>query len=137
MGSHGTPKAVIDRLNAAVVELLADPAVGGQLVGLGQDIPPRIAQTPEALGAYHRAEMDTMVADHEVREHQTSMSRVMALHRQRNFDRRETARKLTCRIRANTFYAELLRRSIHDNEVNHGNDRRLYRSSRTIRHIRR
>jgi len=55
---HGTPKAVIDRLNAAVVESLADPAVSGQLVGLGQDIPPRIQQTPEALGAYHRAEMD-------------------------------------------------------------------------------
>jgi tripartite-type tricarboxylate transporter receptor subunit TctC len=55
---HGTPKAVIDRLNAAVVESLADAAVSGQLVGLGQDIPPRTQQTPEALGAYHRAEMD-------------------------------------------------------------------------------
>jgi tripartite-type tricarboxylate transporter receptor subunit TctC len=55
---HGTPRPVIDRLNAAVVESLADPAVGGQLVGLGQEIPPRAQQTPEALGAYHRAEMD-------------------------------------------------------------------------------
>jgi tripartite-type tricarboxylate transporter receptor subunit TctC len=55
---HGTPKAVIDRLNAAVVESLADPAVSRQLVGLGQEIPTRIHQTPEALGAYHRAEMD-------------------------------------------------------------------------------
>jgi tripartite-type tricarboxylate transporter receptor subunit TctC len=49
---------VIDRLNAAVVESLADPLVSRQLVGLGQEIPPRLQQTPEALGAYHRAEMD-------------------------------------------------------------------------------
>ena len=56
---HGTPKSVIDRLNAAVVESLTDPAVGGKLVGLGQDVPPRGQQSPEALRAYHRAEMDT------------------------------------------------------------------------------
>jgi len=55
---HSTPKAVIDRLNAAVVESLADPAVGGKLVELGQDVPPRSQQTPEALSAYHKAEMD-------------------------------------------------------------------------------
>jgi tripartite-type tricarboxylate transporter receptor subunit TctC len=55
---HGTPKAVIDRLNAAAVESLADPAVGGKLVDLGQEVPPRSQQTPEALGAYHSAEMD-------------------------------------------------------------------------------
>jgi tripartite-type tricarboxylate transporter receptor subunit TctC len=56
---HGTPKAAIDRLNAAVVESLADPAVGGRLVGRGQEVPPRSQQTPEALRAYHKAELDT------------------------------------------------------------------------------
>ena len=56
---QGTPKAVIDRLNAAVVESLADPAVGGKLVGQGQEVPPRSQQTPEALRAYHRAELNT------------------------------------------------------------------------------
>jgi tripartite-type tricarboxylate transporter receptor subunit TctC len=55
---HGTPKTVIDRLNAAVVESLADSAVGGKLVDLGQEVPPRNRQTPEALDAYYRAEMD-------------------------------------------------------------------------------
>lgn len=56
---HGTPKSVTDRLNAAVVESLTDPAVGGKLVGLGQEVPPRAQQSPEALRAYHRTEMDT------------------------------------------------------------------------------
>ena len=55
---HGTPKAIVDRLNAAVVESLADPAVGGKLVAQGQVVPPRDQQTPEALRAYHQAEMD-------------------------------------------------------------------------------
>jgi hypothetical protein len=32
--------------------------LGGKLVALGQEVPPRSQQTPEALAAYHRAEMD-------------------------------------------------------------------------------
>jgi tripartite-type tricarboxylate transporter receptor subunit TctC len=52
----GTPKPVIARLNAAVVETLADPALRRQLVELGQEIPPPDQQTPEALGALHQAE---------------------------------------------------------------------------------
>ena len=53
-----TPKAVIDRLNAAIVESLADPEVRKRLADLGQEIPPRDQQTPEALRMWHKAEID-------------------------------------------------------------------------------
>jgi tripartite-type tricarboxylate transporter receptor subunit TctC len=56
---HATPRAVIDRLNAAVVDAVADPAVRKRLTEeLGQDIPPRVQQTPEALYAYQKAEIE-------------------------------------------------------------------------------
>jgi tripartite-type tricarboxylate transporter receptor subunit TctC len=55
---RGTPKEAIARLNAAVVESLADPAVLKRLGDLGQDIPSREQQTPEALGAHHKAEIE-------------------------------------------------------------------------------
>jgi tripartite-type tricarboxylate transporter receptor subunit TctC len=55
---RATPKDVIVRLNAAVVETLADAAVRQRLAELGQDIPPRDRQTPAALGAHHRAEIE-------------------------------------------------------------------------------
>jgi tripartite-type tricarboxylate transporter receptor subunit TctC len=51
----GTPAAVVARLNAAVVEALADPAVRARLTDLGQEIFPREQQMPEALAAMHRA----------------------------------------------------------------------------------
>lgn len=54
----GTPKEVIAKLNSAIVESLADPAVRKRLADLGQEIPPREQQTPEALGAYHKAEIE-------------------------------------------------------------------------------
>lgn len=54
----GTPKDVIARLNAAAVEAMADPAVQKRLIAIGQELPPREMQTPEALGAYHKAEID-------------------------------------------------------------------------------
>jgi tripartite-type tricarboxylate transporter receptor subunit TctC len=54
----GTPKPVIDRLNAAVVDALADPAIRARLADLGQEIPPREQQTPEALAAFHKAEVE-------------------------------------------------------------------------------
>ena len=56
---RATPRAIIDKLNAAVVEAVADPAVGKRLTAeLGQDIPPRAQQTPEALYAYQKAEIE-------------------------------------------------------------------------------
>jgi len=56
---RATPRAIIDRLNAAVVEAVADPAVRRRLTEeLGQDIPPRAQQTPEALYAYQKAEIE-------------------------------------------------------------------------------
>jgi tripartite-type tricarboxylate transporter receptor subunit TctC len=51
----GTPKNVIDRLNAGTVDALADPAVRSRLAALGLEIYPRGQQTPEALGALQKA----------------------------------------------------------------------------------
>ncbi len=55
---RGTPKNVTARLNAAIVESLADPAVRRRLLDLGQEIPPREQQTREYLAAYHKAEIE-------------------------------------------------------------------------------
>ena len=54
----GTPAGIVTRLNSAVVAALADPTVRGRLAELGLEIPPREQQTPEALGAFHKAEIE-------------------------------------------------------------------------------
>ena len=54
----GTPKATIDKVNAAVVGALADPNVQQHFAAQGQDIWPRDQQTPEALGALYKAETE-------------------------------------------------------------------------------
>jgi tripartite-type tricarboxylate transporter receptor subunit TctC len=54
----GTPKEAIARLNAAMVEALADPAIRARFSELGLDIVPRERQTPEALGAFQKAEIE-------------------------------------------------------------------------------
>ncbi len=53
----GTPKAIVDKLNAATRDALADPSVRERLGQLGQEIPPPEQQTPQALGALQRAEI--------------------------------------------------------------------------------
>jgi tripartite-type tricarboxylate transporter receptor subunit TctC len=54
----GTPRDVVTKLNAAIVETLADATVSKRFSELGQEIPPREQQTPEALFAHHKAEID-------------------------------------------------------------------------------
>jgi tripartite-type tricarboxylate transporter receptor subunit TctC len=54
----GTPTEVVTKLNTAVVEALADPTVRARLANLGQEIFPREQQTPQALAAYHKAEIE-------------------------------------------------------------------------------
>jgi tripartite-type tricarboxylate transporter receptor subunit TctC len=54
----GTPKDIIAKLNAAVMGALADPAVRQRLADVGLEIPPREQQTPQALGAYQKAEIE-------------------------------------------------------------------------------
>jgi tripartite-type tricarboxylate transporter receptor subunit TctC len=54
----GTPQDVIAKLNAAAADAMADPVVRDRLGDLGLDIPPREQQTPEALGALHKAEIE-------------------------------------------------------------------------------
>jgi tripartite-type tricarboxylate transporter receptor subunit TctC len=55
---QGTPRDIVAKLNAAVVETLTDPAVSKRLSDMGQEIPPREQLTPAALGAFHKAEID-------------------------------------------------------------------------------
>jgi tripartite-type tricarboxylate transporter receptor subunit TctC len=54
----GTPKDVIAKLNGAVVDALADPATRQRFVDQGQEIPPRDQQTPQALAAYHKVDIE-------------------------------------------------------------------------------
>lgn len=54
----GTPRHIIARLNSAVVDALADAKVRERLAQLGQELPPRDQQTPEALGALQHSEID-------------------------------------------------------------------------------
>jgi tripartite-type tricarboxylate transporter receptor subunit TctC len=54
----GTPKPIIAKLNEAIVNALADQTVRKRLTDIAQDIYPRDQLTPEALGAFHRAEAE-------------------------------------------------------------------------------
>jgi tripartite-type tricarboxylate transporter receptor subunit TctC len=54
----GTPAEIVARLNAAITGALADPTVARRLTDIGQVIPRREQQTPQALGALHRGAID-------------------------------------------------------------------------------
>jgi len=54
----GTPPDVIAKLNAALRDALTDPTVRSKLADLGQEIPTSEQQSPEALRAFHQAEVD-------------------------------------------------------------------------------
>jgi tripartite-type tricarboxylate transporter receptor subunit TctC len=53
-----TPRGILAKLNAAAVATLADASVRARLLQLGQDVPTRGQQTPAALAAQQRAEIE-------------------------------------------------------------------------------
>jgi tripartite-type tricarboxylate transporter receptor subunit TctC len=53
----GTPKEVIAKLNAAATDALRDPEIKQRFTEMGQELPPRSQQTPEALAALQAAEI--------------------------------------------------------------------------------
>jgi len=54
----GTPKPIIDKLNAAAMEALAAPDVRARFADLGLALYPRKEQTPEALAAVQKADIE-------------------------------------------------------------------------------
>ncbi len=54
----GTPRYAITKLNSAAMDALSDPAVRQRVIDMGLDMPPPGQQTPEALGAYQKAEAE-------------------------------------------------------------------------------
>jgi tripartite-type tricarboxylate transporter receptor subunit TctC len=54
----GTPSNIVTELNKIIVRAMADPTVRQRLAGLGQEIYPPEQQTPEALAAFQKAEME-------------------------------------------------------------------------------
>jgi tripartite-type tricarboxylate transporter receptor subunit TctC len=53
-----TPADVVAKLNGAMVQTLADPAMRARFTELGLDVASREQQTPEGLAAYHKAEIE-------------------------------------------------------------------------------
>lgn len=53
----GTPREIITKLNAAVVEALAEPELRKRLDAQSSVVPPRQDQTPESLAAFQKAEI--------------------------------------------------------------------------------
>jgi tripartite-type tricarboxylate transporter receptor subunit TctC len=54
----GTPKQIVAKLNEAIVGSLADASAVKRLAELGLEVVPREQQTPEALGAFQKAEIE-------------------------------------------------------------------------------
>jgi tripartite-type tricarboxylate transporter receptor subunit TctC len=54
----GTPKPIVDKLNAAAVKALDDPNVRKRLLELGSVIPDKDGRTPQALATLVSTEID-------------------------------------------------------------------------------
>jgi tripartite-type tricarboxylate transporter receptor subunit TctC len=54
----GTPVSIVERLNLALVDTMADENVRSRLGDLGSEIPPREQQTPQALASLQKAEIE-------------------------------------------------------------------------------
>ena len=54
----GTPAEIIAKLNGAVVKSLGESGTKEKLAALGQEIPPSDQLTPQALGAFQKAEIE-------------------------------------------------------------------------------
>ena len=57
-GPKGMPKEAVDKLNGAMRQALADPAVKARFTELGLDVASAQQQTPEGLAAFQKAEID-------------------------------------------------------------------------------
>ena len=55
---RGTPGDIIGKLNATMVQVLAEPTVRTRFTQLGLDVASREQQTPEGLAAFHKAEIE-------------------------------------------------------------------------------
>lgn len=55
----GIPPDVLGKLSGALLATLADPAMRQRLIGLSQEIFPAAQQTPAALAAFQKAEIET------------------------------------------------------------------------------
>ena len=52
------PADAVARLNGAMTEILADPAIKAKFTELGLDVATPEQQTPQGLAAFHKAEVD-------------------------------------------------------------------------------
>jgi len=57
-GPRGMPKEVVAKLNAAMTAALAEPRIQARFAELGLEVAPREQQTPEALAAFQKAEIE-------------------------------------------------------------------------------
>jgi tripartite-type tricarboxylate transporter receptor subunit TctC len=55
---RGTPSTIVEKLNIAAVKTLGDPSIHQRLEAQGFEIPPPEQQTPQALAAYQKAEIE-------------------------------------------------------------------------------
>ncbi len=55
---RGTPKEIIAKINGAMVQALADPALRARFSDLGLDVASREQQSPEGLAAFHKGEIE-------------------------------------------------------------------------------